>query len=98
LLFISLGEKFDCIRLVSVDSAAEHVIPGDSFVYDTTTGVTNDDTTMDPVPVEVSDLTQSEEEFIGQMQTIIQFFLDLLQVTGGDLSPEKCVWFLICHR
>jgi hypothetical protein len=60
-------------------------------------GVTNDDTTMDPVPVEVSDLTQSEEELIGQMQTIIQFFLDLLQVTGGDLAPEKYVWFLICH-
>jgi hypothetical protein len=32
------------------------------------------------------------------MQTIIKFFLDLLQVTGGDLAPEKCVWFLICHR
>jgi hypothetical protein len=32
------------------------------------------------------------------MQMIIQFFLDLLQVTGGDLAPEKCVWFLICHR
>jgi hypothetical protein len=34
------------------------------------------------------------------MQTIIQFFLDLLYyVTVGDyLAPEKCVWFLICHR
>jgi hypothetical protein len=78
---------------------AEHVIPGDSFVDDTTTGVTNDDTTMDPVPVEVLDLTQIEEELIGQMQNIIKLFLDLLQVTGGDLAaPEKCVWFLICHR
>jgi hypothetical protein len=94
----ALGEKFDCIRLVSVDGVAEHVRPGDSFVEDTTTGVTNDDTRMDPVPVEVLDLTQSEEELIGQMKNIIQFFLDLLQVTGGDLAPEKCVWFLICHR
>jgi hypothetical protein len=32
------------------------------------------------------------------MEEIIQFFLDLLQVTGGDLSPEKCVWYLISHR
>jgi hypothetical protein len=94
----ALGEKFDCIRLVSVDGVAEHVRPGDSFVEDTTTGVTNDDTRMDPVPVEVLDLTQSEEELIGQMQNIIQLFLDLLQVTGGELAPEKCVWFLICHR
>jgi hypothetical protein len=53
---------------------------------------------MDPVPVEVSDLTQSEEELIGYMQTIIQLFIDLLQATGGELDPEKCVWFLICHR
>jgi hypothetical protein len=60
----ALGEKFDCIRLVSVDGVAEHVRPGDSFVEDTTTGVTNDDTRMDPVPVEVLDLTQSEEELI----------------------------------
>jgi hypothetical protein len=29
---------------------------------------------------------------------IVKFFLDLLQVTVGDLAPEKCVWFLICHR
>jgi hypothetical protein len=67
-------------------------------VDDTTTGVANDDTTIEPVEVEVTYLTLSEEELIGKMQMIIQFFLDLLQVTGGDLAPEKCVWFLICHR
>jgi hypothetical protein len=98
LLLTALVEKFDCIRLVSIDGVDEHVRPGDSFVDDTTTGMTNDDTTMDPVPVELLDLTQSEEELIGKMQNIIQFFLDLLQVTGGDLAPGKCVWFLICHR
>jgi hypothetical protein len=32
------------------------------------------------------------------MEEIIQFFLDLLQVTGGDLAPDKCVWYLISHR
>jgi hypothetical protein len=26
---------------------------------------------------------------MGRMEDIIQFFLDLLQVTGGDLAPEK---------
>jgi hypothetical protein len=50
---------------------AEYVRPGDSFVDDTATGVTNDDTTMDPVPVEILDLTKIEEELIGQMQIII---------------------------
>jgi hypothetical protein len=32
------------------------------------------------------------------MEEIIQSLLDLLQVTGGDLAPEKCVWYLISHR
>jgi hypothetical protein len=98
LLLTALKDKCDCIRIFSVDGVAEHIRPGDSFVDDTTTGVNNDDTRMDPVPVEVLDSTQSEEELIGQMQNIIQLFLDLIQVTGGDLATEKCVWFLICHR
>jgi hypothetical protein len=92
-----LGDKFDCIILISVDGVEEHVCPGDACMYNTTTGVTNDDTTIEPVDAEVTALTLSKEEQIGKMQTI-KFFLDLIQVTGGDLSPEKCVWFLICHR
>jgi hypothetical protein len=43
-------------------------------------------------------LTSSEETLIAKMEEIIQFFLYLLQVTGGDLAPEKCVWYLISHR
>jgi hypothetical protein len=53
----------------------EHARPGDVFVDDATTGVMNDDTTMEPVEVEVTELTLSEEELIGKMQMIIQFFL-----------------------
>jgi hypothetical protein len=52
LLFTALGEEFECIRLVSVDGKVEHKRPEDSFVDDTTTGTTNDDTTMEPVPAE----------------------------------------------
>jgi hypothetical protein len=98
LLLTALGEKFDCIRMVSVDGEKETVRPGDSLVDDTTTAVTNDDTTMDPVPVEKTDMMQSEDDLIGQLQNIIQFCLDLLQVTGGELDPEKCEWFLIYQR
>jgi hypothetical protein len=29
------------------------------------------------------------------MEEIIQFFLDLLQVTEDDLALEKCAWYLI---
>jgi hypothetical protein len=98
LLLTALGEEFECIMLVSVDGKVEHKIPGGSFVDDTMTGTTNDDTTMEPVPVEEEELTWSEEELVAKMQDIIQFFLDVLQVTGGDLAPAKCAWYLICHR
>jgi hypothetical protein len=60
LLLTALGNNFDCIRLIAVDGVEEHVRPGDAFVDDTTTGVTNDDTTLEPVDVEVTDLTLSE--------------------------------------
>jgi hypothetical protein len=65
----------------------EHVPPGDAFLDDTTTGVANDDTTMESVDVEVTELNLIEEDLIGKMQMIIHFFLDLLQVTGGDIAP-----------
>jgi hypothetical protein len=98
LIITALGEKFDCIKLVSVDNSMTSTRPCDSFVDDTTTGVTSDDTAREPVPLEETDLTADDAELINQMQVVIQFFLDLLQVTGGDLAPKKCVWYLIAHR
>jgi hypothetical protein len=56
-----LGDKFGCIRLIAVDGVEEQ------FVDDTTTVVTNDDTTIEPVEAEVTALTLSEEELIGKM-------------------------------
>jgi hypothetical protein len=43
-------------------------------------------------------LTADEEDLVEKMQVVIQFFLDLLQVPGGDLVPEKRVCYLIVHR
>jgi hypothetical protein len=34
---------------------------------------------------------------VTRMQVIIQLFVDILQVAGGDLALEKCTWYLICH-
>jgi hypothetical protein len=83
LLLTALGDKFNCIGLVVVYIEEENVHPGDSFVDDTTTGVMNDDTTMDPVPVEVKYLTQSEEDLIWQMHTIIkQLFIYSTPLVG----------------
>jgi hypothetical protein len=98
LLLAVLGEKFTCIRVVAIYDIEEHIPPGDSFVDDTMTGTTNDDPELETVSTDRAELTTSEEARIAKMEEIIQFFLDLVQVTGGNLSPEKCVWYLISHR
>jgi hypothetical protein len=61
LLLTALGNKFDCIGLIAVDGVEEHAHPGDAFMDDTTTGVTNDNTIIEPVDAEVTSLTLSEE-------------------------------------
>jgi hypothetical protein len=53
------------------------------------TGTTDEDVTKDPVPIDEKELTSDEEAMVKMMEDIIHFFLDLLQVTGGDLAPEK---------
>jgi hypothetical protein len=98
IILAALEEKFYCTRLVAVDGVEEHIRPGDSLVDDTTGGVTDDDVDMEPVPASVTNLTDGEEALVGRMEDIIQFFLDLLQVTGGDLTPYKCAWFHIAFR
>jgi hypothetical protein len=60
--------------------------------------VTSYDTERELVPLEETDLTIDEVVLIYQVQVAMQFFLYLLQVTWGDLEPEKCAWYLIPHR
>jgi hypothetical protein len=76
LILTALGETFECITLVSVDKSKAGTRPGDSFVDNTTTGVTSDDTNRELVPIEVNELTADEEDLIEQMQVVIQCFLD----------------------
>jgi hypothetical protein len=56
-------------------------------VDDTTTGATYDNHHLEPIPASVSELTQEEEVLVAIMEEIIQFFLDLLQATGGFFAP-----------
>jgi hypothetical protein len=53
-------------------------------------GVTNDDVTMEPVESSETALTPEEEALIAKKEEII-YFLDCLQLTGGELASEKCV-------
>jgi hypothetical protein len=82
----------------SVDDRTTDTRPGDSFVDDTTTCATDDNHNLDPIPSTVRGLTQEEDSLVARMEVIIQFFLDVLQVMGGDLAPKKCAWYLKGHR
>jgi hypothetical protein len=64
-------------------------------VDDTTTVATDDSHNLKPIPSLVRGLTQEEDNLVAKMEDIIQFFLSLLKVTGGNLAPEKCAWYLI---
>jgi hypothetical protein len=97
LLIMALGEKFDCIKLVYIEGTT-HTRPGDSSVDDTTTGDTSNDVMSLLVDASKQGLTEEEEKLVAKLETIIQFFLHCLQVTGGDLAPTRCAWFLISHR
>jgi hypothetical protein len=92
ILMTALGEEFDCILPVSFDGKITGTHPCDSFVDDMNIGATDDNHHIKPIPSSVSELTQEEEGLVTIIEEIIQFFLDLLQVTGGDLAPEKCAW------
>jgi hypothetical protein len=96
LTLTALEEKYDCIRLVSIDGVEEHIRPGDSFVDDTTCGVTDNDITAEPVSSAALELVEREEELIEQMEDTMQYFLDLLQVTGGRSHAKKMC--MVPHR
>jgi hypothetical protein len=94
---MALGENFYCIQLVDIEGT-KHTRPGDSFMDDTTMGATNNDVNSLLVEACEQGLTEEEEKLVAKMETIIQFFLDFLQVIGGDLAPTKCAWRLISHQ
>jgi hypothetical protein len=74
---------------VSVDNSKTCPRPRDSFVDNTTTVVIYEYITREQVSLDEKDLTADETELVEQMQVVIQFFLDLLQVTGGVLPHRN---------
>jgi hypothetical protein len=97
-ILTALGEEFDCISLMSVDGTTTDTHPWDSFMDDITTVATDDNHNLEPILSSVRGIAQEEESLVARMEDILQFFLDLLQLTSGNLAPEKCAWYLIGHR
>jgi hypothetical protein len=84
----ALGKEFYCISTASVYGKMTDAHPCDPFVDDTTTGSIDDNHHLEPIQFSVRDLTPEEDGLVARMEEIIKVFLDLLQVTGGDLEPE----------
>lgn len=40
----------------------------------------------------------SEYEFLARKQRALYFWARLLQVTGGDLKPAKCFWYMLSYK
>jgi hypothetical protein len=74
LLLTALVEECDYISLVSVDGRTTDTRPGDSFVDDTTTGTTDDNHNLDPIPSTARGLTQEEDSLVERMEVIIHSF------------------------
>jgi hypothetical protein len=89
LLLMAPGEELDCISLVFVDCITTDTRPGDSLMDDTATCATDDNHNLDPISSTVRGLTQEKDSLVARMEVIMKFFLDLLQVTGGDLCTRK---------
>jgi hypothetical protein len=64
LLMTALGEEFDCISLVFVNGRTTDTRPGDSFMDDTTTGTTDGNHNLDPIPSTVHGITQEEDSLV----------------------------------
>jgi hypothetical protein len=61
------GGEIAYIHLVVIDGVEEHIRPGDSFVYDTTTGTTNDNPELEPISADRLELITSKETIIAKM-------------------------------
>jgi hypothetical protein len=46
----------------------------------------------------VKELSNIKEILVSRMKETIHFFLNFLQVTRGDLAPEKGAWFFITYH
>jgi hypothetical protein len=50
------------------------------------------------MPTKNKDFSPNESSLFTKMQKMLQFFLEILQVAGGDLNISKCACFTVFHR
>jgi hypothetical protein len=88
LVMNALALSFIGIMILSVSKQRQHKRIGEGFIYDTGLGTTNPhSTTIKPTSMKA--ITTKESESHTKANGILQFFLDLLNVIGGDLHSGE---------
>jgi hypothetical protein len=91
----ALSILFIGILVLSVSKRLQHERKG--FIDGTGLGATNPHSTA-ITTTDMKALTNEERELHTKANGILQFFLDLLNVIGGELHSGKSACFLLFHR
>jgi hypothetical protein len=96
-LMHTLALAYIGFAIYSVSSNIIHKCIGEGQIDDTGLVVSSQSST-EITPTRTKRFTKDEDLLFARMQKIIQFFLELLQVSGGDLNISKCACFTVFHR
>jgi hypothetical protein len=84
------------ILFLSVSGLIQHERISEGFINDTRVGATHPHTTA-ITPTSQKDLTREEFELHTKANAILQFFINLLRVIGGNMHTGKNASFLLFH-
>jgi hypothetical protein len=93
----TVATYFIGIILVSVSGMIQHKRIGESLIYDTVLAASAQ-SSKETTPSRHKQFSPDESALFIKMQKILQCFLELLQVAGGDLNIAKCACFTVFHR
>jgi hypothetical protein len=83
--------------MFSVSNKIVHNHIGEGLIDDTGVMVSAQSST-EITSTRVKYFTPDEDVLFSRMKKMIQFFLELIQVAGGDLNISKCACFTVFHR
>jgi hypothetical protein len=93
----TIASAYIGFAMSSVSSKVVHKRIGEGLIDDTGLVVSAQAST-EIISSHVKRLSNYEAALFARMNRMIQFFLELLQVAGGDLNISKCACFTIFHR
>jgi hypothetical protein len=93
----TVATYFVGIILVSVSGTIQHKRAGEGLIEDTGLAYSAQSST-EISSTTIKDFSPDESILFEKMQNMLQFFLELLQVEGGDINISKCACFKVFGR